>query len=304
MVTDARAVGKAAIVMVALVFVWGYAWILSKMALAYCAPLDFATIRIALATTALFPALLWSGRPIKPAHPWEALLIGVVQTALFLMLNNWALSQGEPGKTSVLVFTMPFWVLVLGWPLLGERIEGWNWLAVALAAVGLVLILEPWGLRASLMAKLLAVLAGVCWALGVVVSKRLHNKHPVDVFNFTFWQMVLGLLVMAPVALAVHSRRIEWTPEFIVLTTLLGIVGTAGGWMAWFYVLKRLPAGVTSMTSLGIPVIAIVGSSLQFGERPTPLELTGMICTGIALAIVSWDTYRRHREVEAAMGQE
>ena len=137
-----------------------------------------------------------------------------------------------------------------------------------------------------------------------MVSKRLHNKHPVDVFSFTFWQMVLGLLVMAPVALAVHSRPIEWTPEFIVLTTLLGIVGTAGGWMAWFYVLKRLPAGVTSMTSLGIPVIAIVGSALQFGERPTPLELTGMICTGIALAIVSWDTYRRHREVDAAMGQE
>ena len=50
--TDPRAVGKAAIVMVVLVFVWGYAWILSKMALAYCAPLDFATIRIALATGA------------------------------------------------------------------------------------------------------------------------------------------------------------------------------------------------------------------------------------------------------------
>ena len=61
--TDPRAVGKAAIVMVVLVIVWGYAWILSKMALAYCAPLDFATIRIALATVALLPALLWSGRP-------------------------------------------------------------------------------------------------------------------------------------------------------------------------------------------------------------------------------------------------
>lgn len=302
--SDTRAVGRAAIVMVVLVLVWGYAWVLSKMALAYCGPLDFATLRIALATLALFPALLWSRRPIKPAHLWEALSVGVVQTALFLMLNNWALSQGEPGKTSVLVFTMPFWVLVFAWPILGERIQGWSWLAVALAAVGLILILEPWGLRTSLLAKVLAVLAGVCWALGVVVSKRLHNRHPVDVFNFTFWQMAMGLLVMAPVALAIHSRPVEWTPAFIWLTALLGIVGTAGGWMAWFYVLKRLPAGFTSMTSLGIPVIALLGSALQLGERPTPLELTGMVCTGVALAVVSWDTYRQHREVEPAMGQE
>jgi len=290
--------------MVALVVVWGYAWVLSKLALAYCGPLDFATLRIALATLTLLPVLIGSRRPLKPAHPWEALWVGVIQTALFLMLNNWALSQGEPGKTSVLVFTMPFWVLVFAWPLLGERIQGWGWLAVALAAVGLVLILEPWGLRASLLAKVLAVLAGVCWALGVVVSKRLHNRHPVDVFNFTFWQMAMGLIVMLPVALVTHHRPIQWTPEFIGLTLVLGIVGTAGGWMAWFYVLKRLPAGVTSMTSLGIPVIALLGSALELGERPTRLELTGMVFTGVALAIVSWDTYRRHREVEPAMGLE
>ena len=55
--------------------------------LAYCAPLDFATIHIALAATALFPALLWSGRPVKPAHPWETLLIGAVQITSFLMLQ-------------------------------------------------------------------------------------------------------------------------------------------------------------------------------------------------------------------------
>ena len=40
---------RAAIVMVALVVVWGYAWVLSKMALAYCGPFDFATLRIAVA---------------------------------------------------------------------------------------------------------------------------------------------------------------------------------------------------------------------------------------------------------------
>jgi len=302
--SDPRSVRRAAVVMALLVLVWGYAWVLAKMALAYCGPLDLATLRTAIGAVALAPALLWMSKRILPEHPLEALGVGVIQTALFLLLNNWALAQGDAGKTSVLVFTMPFWVLLFAWPMLGERMRGVEWGAVALAGTGLVLILEPFGARTAVLAKVLAVLAGVCWALGVVISKRLQNRHPVDLFNFTFWQMVLGLLPMIVVAAATHSRPIEWTPEFVVLSLLLGIVATAGGWMAWFYVLDRLPAGTTSMASLGIPVVALLGGAVQLGERPTAAEWAGMGLIAIALALVSWDTIRRHKPVDALMGQE
>jgi drug/metabolite transporter (DMT)-like permease len=302
--SDPRSVRRAAVVMALLVLVWGYAWVLAKMALAYCGPLDLATLRAAIGAVALAPALLWMSKRILPEHPLEALGVGVIQTALFLLLNNWALAQGDAGKTSVLVFTMPFWVLLFAWPMLGERMRGVEWVAVALAGTGLVLILEPFGARTAVLAKVLAVLAGVCWALGVVISKRLQNRHPVDLFNFTFWQMVLGLLPMIVVAAATHSRPIEWTSEFVVLSLLLGIVATAGGWMAWFYVLDRLPAGTTSMASLGIPVVALLGGAVQLGERPTAAEWAGMGLIAIALALVSWDTIRRHKRVDALMGQE
>ena len=302
--SDAQAMRRAAAVMVVLVLVWGYAWILAKMALAYCGPLDLATLRTAVGAATLFPALVWMRGPVWPEHPWEALAVGTVQTALFLLLNNWALAQGAAGKTSVLVFTMPFWVLLFAWPMLGERIQGTGWVAVALAAVGLALILLPLRLRAGLVAELAAVLAGICWALGVVISKRLHNRHPVDVYNFTFWQMALGLLPMIAVSLAMPSRPIDWSVAFVLLLLTLGIVATAAGWGAWFYVLRRLPAGTTSMASLGIPVVALGASAIQLGERAKPMELFGMILIGVALALVSWDTIRRHRPVEPLMGQE
>jgi drug/metabolite transporter (DMT)-like permease len=302
--TDPRSVRGAAVVMALLVLVWGYAWVLAKIALKYCGPLDLATLRTAVGACALFPALLRLSKRILPDHPLEALGVGVIQTALFLLLNNWALAQGDAGKTSVLVFTMPFWVLVLAWPLLGERIHGVGWAAVALALAGLVLILEPGGARSGVLAKLLAVLAGVCWALGVVISKRLQTRHPVDLFNFTFWQMVLGLVPMVIVAALTHTRPIEWTAEFVTVTVLLGVIATAGGWMAWFYVLDRLPAGTTSMASLGIPVVALVGGALQLGERPSAAEWSGMGLIAVALALVSWDTIRRHKPAEPLMGQE
>ena len=101
-----------------------------------------------------------------------------------------------------------------------------------------------------------------------------------------------------------RAARALWTREFILLTLLLGTVGSAAGWMAWFYVLRHLPAGTTSMSSLGIPMVALMSSALQLGERPRAMELTGMLLVGAALAIVSWDTIRTHREVEALMGQE
>jgi drug/metabolite transporter (DMT)-like permease len=85
---------------------------------------------------------------------------------------------------------------------------------------------------------------------------------------------------------------------------LLGVLATAGGWMAWFYVLRSLPAGTTSMSSLGVPVVALLASALQLGERPTPAEWLGMALIAVALALVSWDAMRRHRPVEPLMAQE
>lgn len=296
--------GGAAIMMIALVMIWGYAWVLAKIALAYCAPLDLATMRTALAVLMLLPVLLWSRKPLKPEHPRHALVVGIIQTLGFLLLNNFALSMGQPGKTAVLTFTMPFWVLLLGWPVLKERIDLPGWIGLALAALGLVLLLEPWRMHSALLPSVLAVLAGFCWAVGVIIGKKLHNREPVDAFNFTFWQMLFGVLPMLALATATHSRPIQWTPEFIAVLLILSSIATAAGWMMWLYVLHRLPAGTTSMSSLGVPVIALASSAIQLGERPQTAELAGMGLIAAALAIVSWDTVRQHREIDPQMGQE
>ena len=52
------------------------------------------------------------------------------------------------------------------------------------------------------------------------------------------------------------------------------------------------------------PVVALLGSSLQLGERPTPMEWAGMMLIAAALALISWDTIRRHRPSEPMMVQE
>ena len=300
----ARETRRAVIVMILLVVLWGYAWITSKIGLDYASPMDVVALRLELGILTLFIGLLSTGRPLTPRH-WQALvMIGLIQTGAFLLLNTWALSEGGPGKTSVLVFTMPFWVLVFAWPMLHERIHGLQWVSVVLAIVGLLFVLEPWQMHTSLFSKTLAVVAGMCWAIGVVYAKRLHNREEVEPLSFTFWQMIVGLIPIL-IAQALFDRQpIIWSNTFVVVTLFNGVLATGIGWLAWLYVLHRLPAGTTSLSSLGIPVIAIVASWLQLGEEPGKSELIGMLLIGIALALLSYLSIRRHEEPEPMTGQE
>jgi drug/metabolite transporter (DMT)-like permease len=302
--TDARETRRAVIAMIVLVILWGYSWITSKIGLFYASPLDFSAIRVELGVVTLFIGLLWTRTSLKPRH-WKALiLIGFIQTAAFIILNTWALSEGGPGKTSVLVFTMPFWVLVFAWPALHERIHGLQWVSVALAAIGLVFVLEPWEMQTSLFSKTLAVLAGMCWAIGVVYAKRLHGHTQVDALSFTFWQMLVGLIPILIAQLAFDHQPIVWSDTFIFAAIFNGVLATGGGWLTWLYVLQRLPAGTTSLSSLAIPVIAIISSWLQLGEEPGKAELIGMLLIGLALALLSYLSIRRHEKVEPMTGQE
>lgn len=296
--------GRAIAVMALLSLIWGYSWVVAKVALDHIGPFQFAFLRIAVAVVVLGAWLVATGRPVKLTHPREAMLIGTLQTAGFMLVNTWALVDGGPGKTSILVFTMPVWVLLMGWPALGERVRGVQWVAVALALGGLLFIMEPWRVQTTLLSKCLAVLAGLLWAAGVILAKRLHNRVPVDVMSFTLWQMTIGLVPAALVAWLVPAPAIDWTPTFVAALLFSGIVATGLGWIMWLYVLHRLPAGTTSLASLAVPVIAAVSSAIQLGERLRPVELGGMIAIGAALALVSWDTARRRQAVDPAMGQD
>lgn len=295
---------RAALVMVALVLLWGYSWVISKIGLSYASPLDFVCIRLLLGAGFLFSVMLWTKTPLALKHIKGTVLIGLVQTCGFLILNTWALSEGGAGKTSVLVFTMPFWVLVFGWPVLGEKIRGAHWIAVGLALAGLAFLLEPWDLRTTILSKLLATGAGMCWAFGVVYAKKMHNEGPVDALSFSFWQMVIGALPVFVLDVTFDHSTVQWSAEFIVCALLAGVFSTGGGWLMWLYLLHRLPAGTTSLSSLGIPVIAVLGSRLQLGEEPGRAELIGMLLIAIALALISWLSIRRREQIEPMMAQE
>jgi drug/metabolite transporter (DMT)-like permease len=270
--------------MVAMVAIWGYSWVAMKIALRHADPFYFAALRVAIGSALLFAiVVVRRGRIALPSYRL-AVTLGVLQVALFVGLSQLALLRAGPGKTSVLVFTMPFWMIVFAHFMLRERMRAPQWLAVALGFAGLMLIIQPWALT-DLVASLLAVAAGAVWAISAVLSKRWPVS--ADPLVFTAWQLLFGFVALALVAALNPHARIEWTGEFIAALLFTAILATAVAWWLWTYVLAHTPAGIAGLNSLGIPAIAVLTSAIQLGERPPPLELAGMLLIAVALALLA-----------------
>ncbi|MGD9600648.1 MAG: DMT family transporter [Gammaproteobacteria bacterium] len=292
-----------ALALVVICTCWGYSWILNKLALLDAGPFSFSACRMALASLALLAALPLTGRSLRPVRPFELALLGLVQTTGFVGLSMWALVSGGVASTSILVFTMPFWTLLLAWPLLGERVRGAQWVAIALAAAGLVVILQPWTLQGSLLSKMLGIASGVLWAIGSIMVKRMQRTEPRDLLSLTAWQMAFGAPPLFALALLSGEPPVVWTARFAVILGGTALVSTALCWWLWAYVLKHVDAGIAGLSVLAVPVIAILSAAWHFGERPRPEETIGMSL--ILFALLLTGVRALHRRVPVSpLGQE
>jgi drug/metabolite transporter (DMT)-like permease len=201
-----------------------------------------------------------------------------------------ALAAGGAGRTSVLVFTMPFWTLLIAWPVLHERVRGARWFAVVLALVGLVLVVEPWHWEGDLGAKLWAVVSGFGWAAGTVATKYYQRRYKLDMLNFLSWQMLVGVLPLTPLPWLLGLAPARWDAEYVGLLAWTVVVSTALGFMLWIDILRHLSAGTASLNMFAIPVIALVASMIVFGERLTGSEWSGIACIAAGLAILTAQT--------------
>lgn len=293
------------IALFSLSLIWGYNWVVMKETLHYVGPFQFGAIRTFFGALVLLLVLLLLRKPLRPQHLARIALIGLLQTGAFTALIVYALVEGGAGKVAVLTYTMPFWVMLLAWPLLGEKLRGLQWLAALASSVGLLCIVEPWHIHGSLLSNMLAVLAGVCWALAVILAKKLHQQAPeMDLLSFTAWQMLIGSLPLLVLAFNVPAEPMQWT-GYLVGATLYNVIAcNALAWLLWLYALQHLPAGVASMISLLTPVVGVLAAWLQLNEILTALEVAGMLLIGAGLAMLAVRGMRRHEAIEPAMAQE
>jgi drug/metabolite transporter (DMT)-like permease len=296
---------SAFVALIVLTIIWGYNWVVMKSALQYAGPFQFAALRVFFGAVVLFVVIYATKRPLGLKEFPTMLVLGLLQTVGFTGLLIWALVEGGAGKTAVLTYTMPFWVMLFAWPMLGEKVQGWQWLAVISAVFGMLLIFDPLHIKADGFSMFLAIISGVSWALSAIISKKLHQRSPhLDLLNLTAWPMLLGSLPMLAIAFVVPAPPIQWTGYFIGSVLFNVFLSGALAWLLWLYALQILPAGVASMASMLAPVIGVLAAWIQLNEVPNRMELIGMVLIALSLVIISFVSIKKHAPVDPAIGQE
>ncbi len=265
---------------------WGYNWVVMKKALAYTGPFQFAAWRFLLGSAILFAAMAVMRRPFRVRPVSGVIWVGLLQTAANTGFAMWALLGGPAGRAALLCYTMPFWVLLMAWPLLGERPNRLQGIATgaAMAGIGLIVFASAASQRGD--AAVLALLAGLTWAGGTVVARKLLTQEKCDTLALTTWQMLVGGLVLEVAALVAPGRPTAWTPSFLILLAYEVLPATALAWLLWLKLLGKVEASVAGLAILAGPVIGLASSMLEMGERPAPAEAAGMGLMVLALVLV------------------
>src|SRR5512143_1482184 len=81
-----------------LALIWGYNWVVMKVAMQYVGPMEFAALRGTFGAVLLFGVLLVLGVPLRPQYTVKTIFLGLFQTAGFVGLISWAISNGAAGK--------------------------------------------------------------------------------------------------------------------------------------------------------------------------------------------------------------
>jgi len=218
----------------------------------------------------------------------------VVATFFYLVVWNIASTYSAvlipSGQSAVLGFTMPLWSALIAWAVLGERLSRRMLLAMALGAAAVTLLMwKSFGAYADAPAGLaLGLLAGIGWAVGTLILQRGRVDVPATIL--TGWQLLIAALPTALGALLLGDHR-WFVPSWssIALIGYIALVPMCIGNLCWFSIVGVLPAHVAGLSSILVPVVAMVSGAALNGEPLGPVQWLAMACSAAALWLALLD---------------
>jgi len=274
-----RRAGIAALITV--VLAWGLVWPVNKVLLETFSPLWVVAARSAIATVALFGIALARGRLALPprADVPVVLSIALLHMVGFGVLAAWGLHLVPTGRSVVLAYTTPLWVVPGAWLFLHERFTARRIVGVIIGLAGLVVLFNPttfdWTSRGAVLGNGAILVAALLWAASILhIRGHRWRSTPLDLVP---WEMLLATAIIASLGVAMDGvPSVTWSGRLVALLLYAGIPGTAVAYWATALASRNLPAVTTSLGLLATPVLSMVVATLWLGE-PLTLALVAAI---------------------------
>ena len=226
----------------------------------------------------MFALAALAGRPVR--NPSRSLwgyiaIVSLFNIVVFSICVAFAQLHTMTGRVAILVYTMPIWASVMSWFILGERLNRYTILALALCCAGMAVLVYPIAQAGIPAGILLSLAAAFSWAIGTIYIMNSHKS--VDPYTLSALQLLVALVVMLALA-ALFERSFEishvgWKAWAGV--AFAGFFGSAMAYYLWFHIIRLLPASTASLGALSSPVIGLVSSIFLLGEIPTTTDIIG-----------------------------
>jgi drug/metabolite transporter (DMT)-like permease len=232
---------------------------------------------VALVCLALFQPRAWRGLVDNPSLLWLVLASGLTNVGF-----NWAVTFGDVVRVVLLFYLMPAWVVLLAWPLLGEKPTFGSITRLLLALVGVVVVLKApgseWPVPESL-PDWMALMGGFSFALTNILLRKLnHTPGESRMLSMFGGGAVVAVLVAVlgmrlGVVAAPPAPDLAWA-GLALLISLAFLLSN----LALQYGAAHLSASATSLIMLSEVVFASVSAVLLgTGELSTRTLLGGAL---------------------------
>jgi drug/metabolite transporter (DMT)-like permease len=277
---------KVPALLLALTLMWGTNWVLFRVALDELPVLTFRSgaLMSGVVTLALIMKVRGESFAI-PKGRWPALIAAsATNVGIWNVATSMAVLYLPSGHASVLAYTMPLWVALFGFIVYRQRLSGRLMLAILIGAAAVAALMIPnfasyakaplglfWGL-----------LAAISWAIGTFVVKR--TDWGGMGLSLTFWQVAL---TVPPIVLGMLV--IDGIPAHLPSTATLAVMIYTGGLpmafgtVVWFMLVRILPTQVAALSSIAIPIVAIVSGIVFLHEPLSALQAVAIGSTVISL---------------------
>jgi drug/metabolite transporter (DMT)-like permease len=272
------------------VVLWATGFVGARYAMPWAEPFTFLALRFSFAFLLFVALALALGAKWPGARgALHSMVAGVLLQAIYLGGVFWAIHRGMPAGLSALIAGLqPLITAILAWGLLGDRILARHWAGIAIGLVGVAVVVFPGlgtrggGVNAATLFACVVAVVGM--SLGTIWQKR-HGGN--DLITGTACQYLGAAVPMAAGALLFEDRHVVVNGEFVFALVWLVFVLSIGAILLLMLMIREGEVAKVASLFYLVPAVTAIMTWVLFDERLTPLQVGGMVVTGLGVALAT-----------------
>jgi len=281
-----------------LCIVWGLNWVAIKISLEGLPPLISAGLRFFLAVIILFFYIKAKKISLKVDKKLFRLILitGFMTYCLDYGFVYWGEQYLSAGVTSIFFSTFAlFTAIFTNFLFKNEPFQWKRYVGILIGFLGIMviffdqLIMTEFSLKVIL--AIISIILGALFAAlpTVIIKKHLTQLKP-EVL--TFYQMTIGTFFLLLLGVGTENLQMVHLSMRIILVLLyMGLMASAAAFVVYYLLLKHMSAISLSLTIYVIPLVALLGDYLFYGQILSPRSFLGMATIFLGI----WLSQRRRR---------